>query len=216
MFSFFFSVSSSCPFTSSQTRWSDFVWLSCPGFGWPTGESSLSWRAPPGPQTAAGAVCCAVGRCCWHRDSWSIWCPEVCLYASYTKFYFDSQKIKNLLDFHWSSYMCQPIRTCLNSWSCVSYFSETLFILNRFEWIRCLVIGKQIWPFFFLLLTILFKVIKIFTSSTSMLGLTSLHPFISLSNSCSSYFSILVSLSFCHFLTHFFLCLMFYLCFFSL
>lgn len=46
-----------------------------------------------------------------------------------------------------------------------------------------------------------------------MLDLTSLHPFISLSNSCSSYFYILVqffiysvSLSFCHFLTHF-LCL---------
>lgn len=72
--------------------------------------------------------------------------------------------------------------------------------------------GKQIWPFFFLLLTILFKVIKIFTSSTSMLDLTSLHPFVSLSNSCSSYFYILVqvfiysvSLSFCHFLTHFFM-----------
>lgn len=72
------------PFMSSQMRWSAFVWLLHPGFGWPTGGSSLSWRAPPGPQTVAGAVCCAVGRCCWLRGSWSIWCPEVCLWQLHT------------------------------------------------------------------------------------------------------------------------------------
>lgn len=72
------------PFISSQMRWSAFVWLLHPGFGWPTGGSSLSWRAPPGPQTVAGAVCCAVGRCCWLRGSWSIWCPEVCLWQLHT------------------------------------------------------------------------------------------------------------------------------------
>lgn len=83
MFSFFFSFSVSLPhslhFTPSQTRWSGFVWLLCPGSGSRTGGSSLSWRAPPGPQTVAGAACCAAARCCWHRDCWSIWCQEVCV-----------------------------------------------------------------------------------------------------------------------------------------
>lgn len=81
-----------------QTKWSGLAWTLCQGFGWPTGGSSLSWRAPPGPQIVAGAVCCAVDRWCLHRASWSIWCPEVCVTVCCTHFY-----LLVLVDFSGSS-----------------------------------------------------------------------------------------------------------------
>lgn len=152
----FLFVSPSTPFASSQTRWSGFVWLSCPGFGWPTGGSSLSWRAPPGPQTAAGAACYAAGRCCWHRGSSSIWCPEVCLSASHTY----SFTLKYTPVFTEVVLCVSQSGFFFKQWvNTVSSENKYSFKLNRLKWISCLLTDDRT-------------------------DLSSFHPFISLSNSC--------------------------------
>lgn len=104
-------------------RWSGSAWLLCQGFGLPTGGSFLSWRAPPGPQTVAGAACCAVGRCFWHRGSWSIWCPEVCFSQLHTSlFHFIA-----LIHFCYDTWCCHFI--CMYcDFSCFGSFTSLLSV----------------------------------------------------------------------------------------
>lgn len=58
-------------------KWSVFDWHSDHECGLHTGRSFVCWRGPAWRRTVAGAVCCAVARCCLLRGFFSIYCLQV-------------------------------------------------------------------------------------------------------------------------------------------